>query len=46
MLSYRLEFEFTNNVVEYETLIQGLKKTISLEVKYLKVFGDSKIIIK
>lgn len=36
-----LEFDCTNNVVEYEALIQGLKKAIDLGVKDLKVFRDS-----
>jgi len=45
MLSCRLEFECTNNIAEYEALIQGLYKEISLDVKYLKVFGDSEIVI-
>ena len=26
MISYRLEFQCTNNIVEYEALVQGLKK--------------------
>jgi len=46
MSSCRLEFECTNNTIEYEALIQGLYKAIDLKVQYLKVFGDSKIIIK
>jgi len=46
MLSCRLEFECTNNTAEYEALVQGLYKAISLKVQYLKVFGDSEIIIK
>lgn len=41
-----IEFECTNNVAEYEALIQGLKKAIDLGVKDLKVYGDSKIIMK
>jgi ribonuclease HI len=45
-LSCRLEFECTNNTTEYEALVQGLKKAIDLNVKELKVFGDSKIIIR
>ena len=45
-LSCRLEFECTNNTVEYEALIQGLKKEIEFKVKNLKVFGYSEIIIK
>ena len=32
-LSCRLEFECTNNTTEYEALVQGLKKSIGLEVK-------------
>ena len=46
MLSCRLEFEFTNNTAEYEALVQGLYKAIGLKVQYLKVFGDSEIVIK
>ena len=42
----RLEFECTNNTVEYEALVQGLRKTIELNVRNLKVFGDSEIIVR
>jgi ribonuclease HI len=45
-LSCRLEFECTNNTVEYEALVQGLKKSIDLNVKELKVFRDSEIIVR
>jgi ribonuclease HI len=45
-LSCRLEFECTNNTVEYEALVQGLKKAIELNIKELKVFGDSEIIVR
>jgi ribonuclease HI len=45
-LSCRLEFECTNNTTEYEALVQGLKKSIDLNVKELKVFGDSEIIVR
>ena len=45
-LSCRLEFECTNNTVEYEALIQGLKNAIEFKVKNLKVYGDSEIIVK
>jgi ribonuclease HI len=44
LISCLLEFECTNNTAEYEALFQGLKKSIDLQVKYLKVFGDSEII--
>jgi ribonuclease HI len=46
LLSCRLEFECTNNTAEYEALVQGLKKAIDLGIKELKVFGDSKIIVR
>jgi ribonuclease HI len=45
-MSYRLEFECTNNIVEYKALVQGLKKSIDLNVKELKVFEDSEIIAR
>jgi ribonuclease HI len=45
-MSCRLEFECTNNTVEYEALVQGLKKSIDLNVKELKVFRDSEIIVR
>eukprot|EP00253_Pinus_taeda_P027377 PITA_27377 len=46
MQSCRLEFECTNNTAEYKALFQGLYKAIGLKVQYLKVFGDSEIIVK
>jgi ribonuclease HI len=42
----RLEFECTNNTTEYEALIQGLNKAINMNIKFLKVFGDSEIIVE
>ena len=45
-LSCRLEFECTNNTVEYEALVQGLRKAIELKVENLKVYGDFEIIVK
>ena len=45
-ISCRLEFEGTNNTVEYEALFHGLRKAIELKVKNLKVYGDSEIIVK
>ena len=46
MLTCRLEFDCTNNTTEYEALVQGLYKAIGLDVKYIQVFGDSKIVVK
>ena len=44
-IACRLEFNCTNNTIEYEALIQGLKKMIDLEIKVLVAYGDSEIII-
>lgn len=45
-LTCRLEFECTNNIVEYEALVQGMYKEIRLDIKYLQVYGDSKFVVK
>ena len=45
-IACRLEFNCTNNTVEYEALIQGLKKTIDLDIKVLIAYGDSEIIVR
>ena len=45
-LSCRLEFECTNNTIEYEALVQGLKKVVELNVKKIKVFDDSEIVVR
>ena len=44
MIACRLEFECTNNVVEYEALVQGLRKALDLNIKCLEVFRDSQIV--
>ena len=41
-----LEFNCTNNTVEYEALIQSLNKAIDLDIKVLIAYGDSEIIIR
>ena len=38
------EFEHTNNVVEYEALVKGPRKSLDLHVKCIEVFGDSQIV--
>ena len=45
-IACRMEFSCTNNTVEYEALIQGLKKAIDLGIKELIVNGDSEIIVR
>jgi len=43
--SFRLEFEATNNVVEYETLLHGLNMDKDLGIKFLHIIGDSDLIV-
>jgi hypothetical protein len=43
-LSYKLEFETTNNVVEYEALVLGLRDAKDMGIEELSVFGDAKLI--
>ena len=45
-IACRIEFNCTNNTMEYESLIQGLKKAIDLDIKVLIAYGDSEIIVK
>jgi len=45
LVSSHLEFECMNNIVEYEALMLGLQKSISLNVVMLKVVGDSEIVV-
>jgi len=44
--SFKLDFEVTNNVVEYEALILGLELAKSLKVQNLAVYGDLEFIVK
>ncbi|KAJ1438452.1 Ribonuclease H domain [Sesbania bispinosa] len=45
-ISYHIGFPCTNNEAEYEALILGLHMARDLNVKQLKIKGDSKLIIK
>jgi ribonuclease HI len=42
----RLEFKCTNNTAEYEALLQGIKKSLDMDVRNLMVFGDSEIMVR
>ena len=44
--SFKLEFEATNNVAEYEYLIIALQITKQMGVQSISVFGDLELIIK
>ena len=43
--SSKLNFPATNNVTKYEACIMGLRATLGLGVKELKVYGDSTLIM-
>jgi ribonuclease HI len=44
-LSYKLEFETTNNVAEYEALVLGLREVKDMGIEELSVFGDAELIV-
>jgi ribonuclease HI len=44
-LSYKLDFEYTNNIVEYEALVLGLRDAKYMTIDSLVVFGDFELII-
>jgi ribonuclease HI len=46
LIACRLEFECTNNTVEYEALLQGLIKELDMNIQNLTVFGDSEIVVR
>jgi ribonuclease HI len=43
--SYKMEFDCTNNISEYQALVLGLNLTIDMNIRYLHVKGDSYLII-
>jgi ribonuclease HI len=43
-LSYKIEFEATNNVAEYEALVLGLRASKDMGIEELSVFGDAELI--
>jgi ribonuclease HI len=45
-LSYKLEFEATNNVAEYEALVLGLRATREMGIQEVAVFGDAKLVVQ
>ena len=45
LCSYKLIFDCTNNMVEYEALILGLKTLKELGARRIVVHGDSKLVI-
>ncbi|KAH9314540.1 hypothetical protein KI387_023167, partial [Taxus chinensis] len=45
VFSFKLNFECTNNIVEYEALLLGLRIAWKYGIKDIIVKGDSKLII-
>jgi hypothetical protein len=45
-LSYKLEFEATNNVAEYEALVLGLRATREMGIQEIAVFGDAELVVQ
>ena len=43
--SYKLVFECTNNVAEYEALLFGLHALKDLGAKRVQIFGDSELVV-
>ena len=41
----RLQYQATNNEIEYEALLKGLELTKSVEAKSILVLGDSQLIM-
>ena len=41
MITCKLEFECTNNITEYEDLVQGLRKAVDMGDKEIECVGDS-----
>ena len=44
-MSYKLTFECTNNVAEYEALLLGLNALKVMGAKRVQVMGDSELVI-
>ena len=44
-MSYKLEFDTTTDISEYQALLLGLKATKDMGIDKLFVFGDSELII-
>lgn len=45
LFSYKLEFNCTNNIAEYEALLLGMNLSIDMNIKSLHVRGDSDLIV-
>ena len=44
-LSFKLGFSYSNNATEYEAYLTGLTIALSIEVKHMRVLGDSNLVV-
>ena len=44
-LSFKLRFSCSNNTAEYEAYLTGLTIALSIEVKHMRVLGDSNLVV-
>ena len=45
-LSYKIDFKTTNNIVEYEPVMLGVKAAKEMGIMCVKIFGDADLIIQ
>ena len=45
LLSFKVYFECTNNVAEYESLILGINVLRTMKAKKIAIYGDSELIV-
>ena len=45
-MSYKLEFEATNNVAEYEALVLGLRAAREMGIQEATMFGDAELVVQ
>ena len=44
-LSFKLGFSYSNNAIEYKAYLTVLTMALSIGVKYIKVLGDSNLVV-
>ena len=44
-LSFKFGFSCSNNTAEYEAYLTGLTIALSIEVKHMRVLGDSNLVV-
>ena len=45
VLSFKLEFPYSNNTAKYETYLTKLATALEMGVKHLRVLGDSNLVV-